>query len=126
MPLSAERKLDLLGVALVLLVVLGTGLAVYGALDIAGQDGSETPSINFTAERVNDTHVAIVHDGGDVVRGEELVLTIDGRDRVPAERFPTSVSDGDAAVLQAREGRTVRVYWTGGSGPRDRLDSVTT
>lgn len=127
MPLSADRKLDLLGVALVILVVLGVALAVFGALDIAGQDGSETPSVNFTAERINDTHVAIVHDGGETVRGDQLVVTIDGGERVPrGSRFPARVSEGDRAIIQEGEGHTVRVYWTGGQGPRDRLDQVTT
>lgn len=126
MPLSADRKLDILGVALAILVVLGVALAAYGAVDINNRDGSDVPSVNFTAERINDTHVAIVHDGGEVVRGDELVLTIDGRDRVPAQRFPQRVAEGDAAIMQAGEGHTVRVYWTGGLGTRDLLDSTTT
>lgn len=126
MALSADRKLDILGVALVILVVLGVALAVFGALDIAGQDGSETPSVNFTTERVNDSHVVIVHDGGETVRGDQLVLTVNGRERVPEGRFPERVGEGDSATLQLGEGYTVRVYWTGGTGPRDRLDSVTT
>lgn len=124
MPMSADRKLDLLGVVLVLFVVLGVALAVFGALDIAGQDGGETPSVNFTADRINDTHVAIVHDGGDVVRGDELTFTIKGRDIVAASPFPPSVREGDAAVLRANDGDTVRVYWNGGRAARDRIGSV--
>lgn len=125
MPLSADRKLDVLGVVLAILVVAGIGLAVFGALDIANEGPGATPSVNFTADRINDTHVEIVHDGGDVIRGDEIVFTLNGGDRLAASPFPPSVREGDSAVLRADPGDTVRVHWTGGRGTRDFLDEVT-
>lgn len=126
MPLSPDRKLDALGVVLVLLVILGVGLAVFGAIEVSESGQEQTPEVSFAAERINDTHVRVVHDGGDTVRGEFLSITIDGRDRVPTERFPTSVSEGDGAIVRIDEGHTLRVYWTGGRAAPDRLDSLET
>lgn len=125
MPLSRDRKLDVLGVLLAIGIVLGVGLAVFGALEISDGGGEPTPEVNFSVDRVNDTHVRLVHAGGDTVRAEELVLTIDGRE-VPPQEFPASVSEGDETVVQVDAGQTLRVYWTGGRATRERLDSLQT
>ncbi|AGN01951.1 hypothetical protein L593_10030 [Salinarchaeum sp. Harcht-Bsk1] len=126
MSLSPDRKLDALGAVLVVLVIFGVGLAVFGAIEVSEDDGEATPETNFSVERINDSHVRLVHAGGDVVRGDELVLTIDGRDRVPVQPFPPSVSEGDGTIVRVSEGHTLRVYWTGGRGTQERLDSLET
>lgn len=126
MPLSPDRKLDVIGVVLVLAIVLGVGLAVFDAIEISEGGGEPTPELNFTVERINDSHLRLEHAGGDTVRGRELVLTIDGRERVPQDRFPPSVSEGDGAIVQIDEGHTLRVYWTGDRATRERLDSLQT
>jgi len=126
MPLSPDRKLDVLGAVLVVVVILGVGLAVFGAIEISEGGGEQTPEANFSVERINDTHVRLEHAGGDVVRGEELILTIDGREYVPDRSFPPSVAEGDGTVVRVNEGQTLRVYWTGDRGPRERLASLNT
>lgn len=123
MSLTRDRKLDALGVVLVIGLVIGVSIAVFGAIE-ASNSGGETPTVNFTAERVNDSHVRLEHAGGDVVRGERLVITIDGRERVAT--FPPSVAKGDGTVVRVSEEHTIRVWWTGGRATRDRLDAVQT
>lgn len=123
MPLSRDRKLDVLGVILAIGIVVGVGLGVFAALE-GSQGGDEpTPEVNFSVERVNDTHVRLVHASGDTVRGEDLVLTVNNRER-GQETFPTSFAEGESTIVRAAEERTITVYWTGGRGPRERLDSV--
>ena len=126
MPLSPDKKLDVLGAVLVVAVILGVGLAVFGAIEISEGGGEPTPEVNFSVERINDTHLRLVHDGGDTVRGDELVLTIDGRDRVPVRPFPPSVSEGEGTIVRVSEGHTLRVYWTGDRATQERLDSLDT
>lgn len=123
MPLSRDRKLDVLGAILAIGIVLGAGLAVFGAIEGSQGGGEPAPTVNFSVERINDTHVRLVHAGGDTVRGEELVLTVNNRER-GQESFPTSFAEGEAAIVQVAEDRTIRVHWTGGRGPRERLASV--
>jgi hypothetical protein len=122
-PLSRDRKLDVLGVILAIGIVLGVGLGVFAALEGAQGGGEPTPELNVSAERVNDTHVRLVHAGGDTVRGEDLVITVNNRER-GQETFPTSYAEGDSTVVRAAAERTITVYWTGGRGPRESLDSV--
>ncbi|GAB3685451.1 hypothetical protein GCM10028857_15970 [Salinarchaeum chitinilyticum] len=126
MPVSPDRKLDVLGVVLAVLVVLGAGLAVFGAMEASSGGGGEEIEIDFTVERINETHLRVVHAGGDVVEGADLSITIDGRDRVPVGRFPERVNEGDAAVVQIDAGHTLRVYYHGGLGAPSRLDSADT
>lgn len=126
MGLSRDRKLDVAGVVFAIAIVLGFGLALFGAFEIADGGGEPTPELNFTVERINDSHVRLVHAGGDTVRGEELILNIDGRERVPSQPFPTAVSEGEGTIVEVGEGHTLRVYWTGDRGTRERLDSLET
>lgn len=124
MALSSDRKLDVLGVVLGIVVLLGICLAVYGAIEISQGGGEQTPTANFSVDRINETHVHLQHAGGDTVRGEELALTINGREYVPAGRFPPSVSEGDRALVQVRPGKTLQVWWTGDRATRERLDTL--
>ncbi|WP_248515028.1 type IV pilin [Salinarchaeum laminariae] len=128
MPLSPDRKLDALGVVLVVLILLGVALAVFGAIEVSNGGNSDSPQANFTVDRINETHLRLVHDGGDMIRGEDLSVTIDGRDRVPSvRRFPRRVTEGDAAILRVGTGSTLRVYYHGsGVGAPKRLDSMDT
>lgn len=118
MALSRDRKLDLLGLALAGVVVLSVGLLVFGAVELPSS-GATPPAANWTVERVNDTHVAIGHTGGEPVPAEELAVTVNGRNRPTP--FAGTVREGDEATLRVSSGRTVGLYWIGGSGTRDLL-----
>jgi len=123
MSLTRDRKLDVLGAVLAVVLLASVGLAVFGAIE-AGSDGTTTPEASFEVERINDTHVSLVHAGGEALRGDELIATINGRERVVG--FPERVTEGTAVTVQVRSGQTIRIYWTGDRATRERLDAVRT
>lgn len=120
---TRDRKLDIAGVLLAVLLLIAVGVAVFGAIE-ASSDAESRPSAEFEVERINDTHATLVHAGGDTLAGDELVVTINGRERVV--EFPEQVVQGTEVVLQVRADRTLRVYWTGDRGPRERIASART
>jgi len=106
---DGERLLDLVGVALA--VALVAGLAMVIALGISGgPDGTEdAPVANWNPERINDTHVRIIHAGGDPVDTDGLVVTVGGNRRTVT--WSKTLFEGDAGVVRARTGETVELYW---------------
>lgn len=106
---DGDRVLTLLGVALVAFIVVALGVLFLAASD-AGDQASPAPDAEWDLTRVNDSHVRVVHAGGEPVRTERLLVTVDGRPRRvswPASRVGTD----DAAVVPAEPGSTVALYW---------------
>lgn len=122
LPDDGDALLNIVGAVLVVAVVGGivfVGLLVAGG----GPDGGRSPpAAEWTLERINDTHVRIVHAGGDPVRVGDLVVTADGRERHPSWSAGT-LTEGEAGVFRATRARAlVRLYWTGDRG-RDLLET---
>lgn len=112
---DGDRLLDLVGVVLVLAVVAALGVV---ALNLGSPPAGEgAPAANWTVERVNETHVRVVHAGGDPVRTADLRVTVDGLERDAAWTDP--VTESERAVVAASEGTVVRVVWAGGRGDRE-------
>lgn len=98
-------------VALVLTVVGGMAFMAALIIDPPPERGAETPVADLTIERVNETHVRIVHAGGDAIPAENLLVTVDGRARPLGRVDP--LTQGEAIAVQAPEGVLVEVYWAG-------------
>lgn len=107
---NADRLLDLAGFVLVAVLVVGVGTAIMAATNASsGESEAVVPEANWTVEQVNDTHVAVVHDGGQPVDPAALVVSVDGLQRQVT--WPDPVTPGDAVVLFARSGQAVRIHW---------------
>lgn len=119
MSLGADRKLDLLGVVLGVVILLSVGLLVYSAVSGPAEDRFQPPDANWSVERVNDSHVEVVHAGGDPVRAERIAISVNGRERPTP--FEGQVREGDAALLTVSPDQSVEIAWTGGSGTRDPM-----
>jgi len=114
-----DTLLTVAGVALVGFVLAGL---VVGALAAATapERATDTPDADWTLERVNDTHVRVVHAGGEAVPAEEMVVRVEGYQRRAEWRGP--LTEGDAATVEASAGQLVVLKWTGGS--RDVEDEL--
>jgi hypothetical protein len=115
---DGDRLLTLVGVGLFLLIALAVSVVALGAMNPS--PGEETPEVEWSLERVNETHVSIVHGGGDPIPVAELTVTVGGRERRVS--WSGTVTEGDAGTFLAEENDVVRLYWTGGSGTRDLLE----
>lgn len=114
---DGDRLLDAVGAVLVLAVLAGVGVV---ALNVSSTpDGDARPEANWTVERVNDSHVRIAHAGGEPFPADRLLVSVDGVHRNAG--WPDPVTEGDATVVQAREGAVIRLYWDGGHAQRERL-----
>jgi FlaG/FlaF family flagellin (archaellin) len=117
---DGDRLLDLIGVVLVVAVAAGVGVV---ALNVGSAEESTRPEADWTVERVNDTHVKVVHAGGDPLPAERLLVTTDGVPR--SADWPDPVTEDDAATVRAREGTVVKLFWDGGRTRQTLVDSWT-
>ena len=118
--MDGDRLLDVAGGALVLFVV-GT-LALVGFLVVTGDPagpGEAVPAVNWSVERVNDTHVRVAHAGGPPVDAGNLTVTVDGGER--RTDWEGRVVRGTSTTLTAAGDATVRIYF----GAGDRRDLMT-
>jgi hypothetical protein len=115
---AGDRLLLLVGIVLFGVLAFAFGVIVIGGMNPAW--GEDAPEAEWELDRVNDTHVGIVHGGGDAVDARELTVTVGGRERRVS--WSGEVGPGDRGVLRAGEGDIVRLYWTGGRGTRDLLE----
>lgn len=119
---DGDRILNLVGVALVLAILAALVVLVLGAMSAPTSEApDEGPTVDWRLERINETHVQLVHDGGEPVPTSDLLVTVDGSPRHPTWSAAT-LSEGDRAVLLVRTEQTVRLYWTGTPGDRDLLE----
>jgi hypothetical protein len=116
---GGDRLLNLLGVVVALFVVVGLVGVVLAGLGGPSTDAADAPDAAWTLDRVNGSHVRIVHAGGDAVPASDLVVTVDGvRRRVSWDGV---VGAGDAGVVRADRGMVVQLYWTNEAGERVKL-----
>jgi hypothetical protein len=116
---GGDRLLNLLGVVVALFVVVGLVGVVLAGLGGPSTDAADAPDAAWTLDRVNGSHVRIVHAGGDAVPASDLVVTVDGvRRRVSWDGV---VEEGDAGVVRADRGLIVQLYWTNEVGERIKL-----
>jgi hypothetical protein len=108
---DGDRILNLVGIGLVVFLAIALGaLLLAGSFGSGGDAGDdEAPAVNWTADRVNETHVRLVHDGGPAVQINNLIVVVGKTDRgVRRERWLYS---GEGFVVPAQEGATVGLYW---------------
>lgn len=88
------------------------GVLLVGFLVATGQpsdQGADVPDVNWTIQRVNDTHVRVAHDGGSAVDAANLSVTVDGNERQTG--WSGRVAVGTATTVQARADAVVRVVY---------------
>lgn len=114
---DGDRVLDLIGVGLVLFIVIAVSVLVLAAAN--APYGMDTPDVDWTIDRVNESAVRITHAGGDSLQSANIVVTVDGVIRHAG--WPEQVTEGDSGIVHAEAGAIVRLYWTGGRGDRSLL-----
>jgi hypothetical protein len=116
---DGDRLLNILGAIVALFVVVGIVGVVLAGLGGPSDSVAAAPDANWTAERVNESHVRLAHGGGDAVPSRDLVVTVDGvRRRVSWRGL---VTEGDTGLVRAGRGTTVELYWTDETGERIEL-----
>lgn len=118
---DGDRLLNVLGVVLALFILVGLVGVVLAGLSGPSTDVEDAPDVDWTLERVNDSHVRLTHGGGDVVPATDLVVTVDGvRRRVS---WSGNVVEGDTGAVRADRGMIVELFWTNDVGERIKLES---
>jgi hypothetical protein len=116
---GGDRLLNLFGVALALFLVAGLVAVVLAGIGGPTEDADAAPDAEWSFDRVNDSHVRLVHRGGDPVPASDLVVTVDGvRRRVSWDGV---VREGESGVVRAESDVLVQLYWTTDRGERVKL-----
>ena len=116
---SGDRLLNLFGVVLALFLVVGVVGVVLAGIGGQTEDLDSAPEVDWSLERLNDSHVRLTHGGGPAVPASDLVVTVDGvRRRVS---WTGLVTDGDSGTVRADPGMLVQLYWTTERGERIKL-----
>lgn len=118
--MNGDRILDIVAVGLALAVVAAVGTVVLAAVSAPGA-GPSPPDANWTAERVNESHVRVAHAGGEPVEREHLAVAVNGTER--AVPWPDVIVEGDRGVVRASEGSVVELYWSTEHSRRTRIAS---
>lgn len=118
---DGDRILNLVGIGLVVFLALALGAlllaASFGSGGNAGDD--EAPAVNWTAERINDTHVRLIHDGGPPVQINDLIVVVGKTDR--GIRRDRQIYSGEGFVVPAQDGAQVGLYWKPEEEPIRRI-----
>ncbi len=117
---DGDRMLTFVGVGLVAAIVIALGFIAVGFT--VGSSGGQVPDAaeNLSLERVNDTHGKIVHDGGEPIETENLVLTVDSYQREQLTRqMPRLIIEGDEIVFEVRDDQPARLVYDLGRGDRE-------
>lgn len=118
--LDGDRMLDLFGIVLALGIVGGFALLGLGAVSV--QEGSTpAPEADWTLERVNGSHVRVIHAGGEPVRSEHLSVAVDGQHR-RVQWTATTLVDGGYGIVRADERAAVTLLWQRSEGDRRVLE----
>ncbi len=118
---DGDRLLTLFGAAVALFIVVGLVGVVIAGLGGPSTDVTGAPDSEWSLERLNDSHVQIMHRGGEAVPATDLVVTVDGvRRRVS---WTGVVGDGDTGAVRAGRDVLVQLYWTTDAGERVKLRS---
>jgi hypothetical protein len=115
---EGDDILTAVGVVLAAALVLGVAIMALAAAT-APTRTNDAPDAQWRLERPGDTHVRIVHDGGESVPSDEVVVTVDGVRRTAD--WDGTLSEGDAVVVAAEDGQVVRVHWDAGEGNRELM-----
>ena len=107
-----NRVLDAIGIALVLSVIVGFAVVVLAATNANAPSQREgaPPNVTWSFQRINDTHVRIRHDGGELVAASNLLVTVNGNRR--SMTWTGRLTNGDASVIAASQGDLVQLFWT--------------
>lgn len=117
---GGDRILNLVGVGLVVFVLLALGAVVLaGSFGASGGSDVEAPQVNWTAERINDTHIRLIHGGGPPVQINNLIVTVGKTDR--GIRRQREIYGGEGFVVPAQEGAQVSLYWKPEEEPVRRI-----
>jgi hypothetical protein len=114
-----DRLLNLLGLVLAGFILVGLVGVVLAGLGGPSDRAANAPEADWTLERVNGSHVRVVHAGGDAVPATDLVVTVDGVRRRAS--WDGVVAEGDSGVVHADRGTVVQLYWTNEVGERVKL-----
>ncbi|MFB6219511.1 MAG: hypothetical protein ABEH77_10130 [Halobacteriaceae archaeon] len=118
--MDEDTLLTLAGAGLVAFLAVGVGVGALAAVT-ADERGGNVPEAEWELERVNGSHVRITHAGGDPVPADDLVVRVEGYPRETG--WSGVVEEGDATTVEASEGQTVKLKWTGGGRVEDTLAS---
>lgn len=113
---DGDRILDLVGVGLVVLLVAGLGVVVLAGMSGSGGGEQFRPEANWSVDRVNDTHVRIVHEGGDAVQADDLIVVVGKVDR--GIRRQKILQKGEGLVVAVPRNESVVLYWKAGEAKR--------
>lgn len=117
---DGDRVLTVIGAAIVLFILAAVvALAIAAASDTA----TDAPDASWELDRVNGTHVRIVHAGGEPVDADRLVVSVDGYERTVT--WDGEIAEGDGGILIAGTDTVVKLYWTRERRPRTLLASWT-
>jgi hypothetical protein len=99
-------------IALVLVALIGYGVAAAVLSASSGSDvGDDAPRADWNLTRINDTHVDLVHAGGESVPVEQLFLSVNGTTRYPNWNDRHVVLPQDAGTFQAERGSSIVLIW---------------
>lgn len=115
MALSRSRKLDLVGVGLVLVVVAFAAMVGFGTLTATSDGGGDdVPDVEWNVEQVDDSTIEIEHVNGEPIPPDELVVNVDGNERTGV--FGGVARPGDTATITVTDPVFVQIYWSGPTG----------
>ncbi|MFB6227264.1 MAG: type IV pilin [Halobacteriales archaeon] len=116
--LGGDRVLTLVGVGLVVAIVVALGFIAVGFT--VGSSEDQMPDADLSLERVNKTHAKIVHKGGEPIKTENLVLTVDSYEREQLTRgMSRLIVEGDEIVFDVRDDQSARLVYDLGRGDRE-------
>jgi hypothetical protein len=104
--------LALIAVVIVLLVAYGA-VAIALSVSSGTNPAADAPDAQWNLNRINETHVELVHAGGEQVPKSQISLSVNGTTRYPEWRGGNIklIMTGDTGTLQASPGSSIVLVW---------------
>jgi hypothetical protein len=116
---EADRTMRLLSVAILAFIVLGVGIAALAA-STADEREPEPPESDWTVDRLNETHVFVEMVGGEPIRSEDFVVSVDGLQR-QVRLGEGYLYPGSGFAIAVERGQVIRLTWDPAPGQRATL-----
>jgi hypothetical protein len=117
---DGDQLVQLVMIVLILMVLFGVGVLVLAGT-VSDNQRENNPNVSWELDRINDTHAALKHTGGDAVGKGNLTVAVDGTPTAVDWSRPVLIN-GEGGIVRTGSANRLSIFWQGARGDREVLN----